>query len=60
LVENFAPGNELDWCAELLNLYGKLATSVRFVCSVDLVDMPNAYGWWMQQVRKLVVTLRTA
>ena len=55
VVENFTPGNELDWRAELLTLYGSLATRVRFVRSVDLVDMPNAPGWWTQQVLKLVI-----
>jgi hypothetical protein len=56
VVENFTPGKELDWRAELLTLYGSLATRVRFVRSVDLVDMPTAYsGWWTQQVLKLVI-----
>jgi hypothetical protein len=55
VVENFTPQKELAWRAELLTLYGSLAARVRFVRSLDLVDMPRAHGWWTQQVLKLVI-----
>jgi hypothetical protein len=55
VVENFTPGKALDWRAELLALYGRLAKRVRFIRSLDLADMPNATGWWTQQMLKLVI-----
>jgi hypothetical protein len=55
VVENFTPNKELDWRAELLNLYGSLAARVRFVRSADLVELPKVSGWWTQQVLKLII-----
>jgi hypothetical protein len=56
VVENFTPGKELDWRAELLSLYGRFAERVRFVSSADLIGVPKAGGWWTQQVlNKLVI-----
>jgi hypothetical protein len=51
VVENFVPGTEIDWRANLLTLYGPLASLVRFVTAPD--DMPQVAGWWRQQILKL-------
>ncbi len=62
VVENPSPGVRLTWRPELLAAYGPLAPAVRFVSSSDVAVLPQAGGWWTQQVLKLEIArlVRTA
>lgn len=55
VVENFDRGREVDWRDRLRAEYGHLAPLVRFVSAPALGSMPQAAGWWTQQVLKLTV-----
>lgn len=48
-------GSGLGWRSELLAAYGPLAPIVRFVPRKDVAALPQAEGWWTQQVLKLEV-----
>ncbi len=55
VVENASAGVRLNWRPELLAAYGSLAPVVRFVPSPEVAALPQAEGWWTQQVLKLEV-----
>lgn len=56
VVENFTPGIEPNWRADLLCAYGCLAPLVEFHRSYDITPLtPNIGGWWTQQVLKLMI-----
>lgn len=54
VVENFDAGRRVAWRDRLRLEYGDLAGRVRFVPAPLLAPMPQAAGWWSQQVLKLL------